>query len=133
MSAIVPSRRVGMTAGEPLGGLAGEEAAGPLGVADRAGGDRVDADAERAPLDGQGARQGVDRRLRRGDVELAGRPAVVQRRADVQDRAAVVLEPGVVRGPGDVPGPLGVDVEDGRRSRWARGRPTGRGSCPPRR
>ena len=89
MSAIVPSRRVGMAERSCLGGLAREEAARPLGVADRAGGDRVDPDAERPPLDGQGAGQGVDRRLGRRDVELAGRAAEVERRADVQDRPAV--------------------------------------------
>ena len=70
MSAIVPSRRVGIDRPEPLGGRAGEEPAGPLGVADRAGGDGVDADARRPPLDGQGAGQGIDGRLRRRDVEL---------------------------------------------------------------
>ena len=111
-SSIVPTASQGDRPLEPDAALAGEEAASPLGVADRPGGDRVDADAPGAPLDGQGAGQRVDGRLRRRDVQLAGGPAVVQGGADVEDLSAVVAHPGEVGGPRGVPGPLGVDVED---------------------
>ena len=111
MSSIEPSPPDRDHGPEPIGLLAGEEPASALGVADRAWSDRVDPDALGPPLDGQGAGHGVDRGLRRGDVHLAGRAAVVQGGADVEDLATVILEPSPIGRPRDVPRPLGVDVD----------------------
>ena len=63
---------------QAIGQLAREEAASPLGIADRARCDRVDPDAPRPPFHGQRAGHRVHGRLGGGDVHLAGRAAVVQ-------------------------------------------------------
>src|ERR1051326_2653794 len=63
-----------------------------FGVFDGAGRDGVDADAERAPLDGEVARQRVHARLRRRDVQLQGRAEGVERRADVENLPAPLLQ-----------------------------------------
>ena len=114
MSEPWPSRPTGLLAPLLLGALDRVgEAPHALGVADRAGRDRVHPDPVGAPLHRAGAGQRVDARLGRGDVRLQRHPLQLERGGDVDDVPAVLAEPRVERGLRHVVGAEEVDVDDG--------------------